>query len=50
MTWREEMVAKLLLLVARMLCDDPALAQDIKHAANAINSGQYDKRNREEQP
>lgn len=44
MTWRDEFVAKILLLVARMFCDDPALAQDIKNLSNAVGAAKYDKR------
>lgn len=48
MTWREEMVARILLLVARMLCEDAAVAQEIKHLSNRVSTAQYDRRNREE--
>lgn len=37
MTWREKLVARLLLLVARMVCDDPAIRQEIQTIATHIN-------------
>lgn len=36
MTWREQLVARILLLVARMVCDDPALDAEIKTLATHI--------------
>lgn len=36
MTWRESVVVKLLLLVARMLCDDAAIAQTIRELSTHI--------------
>lgn len=33
MTWREKLVARILLLVAQMVADDPAVRQEIKHLA-----------------
>lgn len=36
MSWREIVVARILLLVARMCCDDPALQQEIKHLASHV--------------
>lgn len=30
MTWKEQLVARILLLIARLVCDDPALSQDLK--------------------
>ncbi len=38
MTWREQMVCRILLLVARMFADDPALAVEIKHIANTVSN------------
>ena len=37
MTFREKTVIAILLLVARMLCEDPAHSQEIKHLANHIS-------------
>lgn len=37
-TWREQIVIKILLLVARMLCDDDELSTQIKHVSNAVNA------------
>lgn len=37
MTWREKTVVKILLLVARMLCEDPAIEAEVKHLANHIS-------------
>jgi hypothetical protein len=36
MTWREKLVARILLLVARLVCDDPAIRDEIKHLSNHI--------------
>jgi hypothetical protein len=36
-TWREKIVVHLLLLVARMLADDPAIAADIKALSNKVS-------------
>ena len=33
MTWREQFVVRILLLVARMLTDDPAIADEIRKLA-----------------
>jgi hypothetical protein len=38
------MVCKILLLVARIVCGDEALAVEIKHVANAVANGRYDSR------
>lgn len=37
MTWREKVVARILLLVAQMLCDDPLLRDAVKHLSNHIS-------------
>ena len=36
MTWREKTVAKILLIVARMLADDPRVESEIKNLATDI--------------
>lgn len=36
MTWREKFVVHVLLLVARMLADDPVFATEIKNLSNNI--------------
>lgn len=36
MTWREQLIARILLLVARMVADDPELADALKHLSNHI--------------
>jgi hypothetical protein len=36
MTVREQLTARLLLLVARMFADDPELRDDIKHVSNKV--------------
>lgn len=38
MTWKETLIARILLLVARMVADDPALATEIKHLANHVQA------------
>lgn len=37
MTWREKTIATILLLIARMLADDPAIAADLKTLATHIS-------------
>ena len=37
MSWREKTVAKILLLVARMLADDPVVAKQIERLATEIS-------------
>lgn len=37
MTWREKTLARILLLLARMLADEPELKADLKHLANHIH-------------
>jgi hypothetical protein len=37
MTWREKTIVRILLLVARLICDDPRLSEDIRHLANHID-------------
>lgn len=36
MSWREQMIARILLIVAQMFADDPELAREIKNLRNAI--------------
>lgn len=36
MTWREQIVVRILLLVARMFSDDPQLSDDIKALSNSV--------------
>lgn len=37
MTWREKTIARILLLIARMLCDDPELQTDLKNLSTHIH-------------
>lgn len=37
MTWREKIVVHILLLIARMLADDPAIATEIKNLSTRIS-------------
>ena len=37
-TWRQQIVAYCVLLVARMFADDPQLAQDLKNLSNKITT------------
>ena len=37
MTWREQLVARILLIIARMVATDPVLAAELKHLANHIS-------------
>jgi hypothetical protein len=37
MTWRDQLVARILLIVARMFADDPRVAEDIKNLATHIS-------------
>lgn len=39
-TWRQQIVAYCVLLVARMFADDPQLALDIKNLSNKITTAQ----------
>lgn len=39
-TWRQQIVAYCVLLVARMFADDPQLAQDLKNLSNKITTAQ----------
>lgn len=34
MTWREQFIARILLIIARMVADDPVLRDDLKNLAN----------------
>lgn len=36
MTWREKTLARILLLVAVLLCDDREFARELKHLSNHI--------------
>jgi hypothetical protein len=36
MTWREQILTRILLIVAKMLTDDPEIAQDVKNLATSI--------------
>lgn len=36
MTWREKLVARILLIVAAMVADDPGLAAEIKNLSTHI--------------
>lgn len=36
MTWREQIVVRILLMVARIFSDDPQLSADIKDLSNSI--------------
>lgn len=36
MTWREKLVARILLIVALLVADDPAVRQEIKHLSSHI--------------
>ena len=36
MTWREQLIIRILLLIARMVADDRELASDLKHLATHI--------------
>jgi hypothetical protein len=37
-TWRQQIIAYCVLLVARMFADDPQLAQDLKNLSNKITT------------
>lgn len=37
MTWQQQLIAKILLLVARMVCDEPVLREEMKHLSNHIS-------------
>ena len=39
-TWRQQIVAYCVLLVARMFADDPQLKQDLKNLSNKITTAQ----------
>lgn len=39
-TWRQQIVAYCVLLVARMFADDAQLAQDLKNLSNKITTAQ----------
>jgi hypothetical protein len=39
-TWRQQIVAYCVLLVARMFADDPQLAQDLKNLSNKITTAE----------
>lgn len=41
-TWRQQVVAYCVLLVARMFADDPQLVQDIKNLSNRITTAPAD--------
>ena len=45
-TWRQQIVAYCVLLVARMFSDDPALTQDLKNLSNRITTQQPDQQPR----
>ena len=36
MTWREQLIARILLLIARMVAEDPAVADALRHLGNHI--------------
>ena len=36
MTWREKLIARILLIIARMVADDPMIAADLKNLSNHI--------------
>ncbi len=38
MTWREKTVVKILLMVAKIVCEDDAVCQDIQALANHISA------------
>lgn len=37
MNWRELLIAKILLIIARMVADDPAIATELKNLSTHIN-------------
>lgn len=37
MTWREQMLARILLILAKIVTDDPQIADDLKHLGNKIS-------------
>jgi len=37
MTWRDQMLAKVLLILAKLFVDDPQIAEDLKHLGNRIS-------------
>ena len=37
MTWREQLVIRILLIIARMAADDPVIREDLKHLHNHIH-------------
>ena len=39
MTWREALIARILLIVARMVADDPMVAQALANLQNHIQAG-----------
>lgn len=39
-TWRQQIIAYCVLLVARMFADDPQLAQDLKNLSNKITTAE----------
>jgi len=38
MTWREKTIARLLLLIARMLCEDSEIAAELKYLSAHIST------------
>ena len=38
MTWREQLLVRILLLIARMVADDPVIADDLKHLSNHVTT------------
>lgn len=38
MTWREQLLIKILLLVARIVADDPAIAREIQTLATHVSA------------
>lgn len=41
-TWRQQIVAYCVLLIARMFADDPQLVQDLKNLSNRITTQSTD--------
>lgn len=37
MTWKQATISRILLIIARMLAEDPDLCADLRHLSNHIN-------------
>lgn len=42
MTWKEKTIARILLLIARMLAEDSAIADELRHLSNHISQSRKD--------